>query len=1113
MRSMDPHLWELLEEGGPDDEVSAALRLHHPDRVPSGVRIVARFGEIVTCRLRRRDIPAVRADGRVASLKAPDPMIPEHAMPALESLEGEAAMPLEADERRPRELMAAGRGVVVGVVDWGADPVHPNFRHADGRTRLLALWDQRGRPGRASVNPYGYGVIHSADAINRGLESEDPYAALGYDPRDSDPDGFGSHGSHVMDIAAGSGRTGPAGLAPEAELIFVHLASTGTTGLATLGDSVALLEAVDFIARSAGERPWVANLSIGNHGGPHDGSTLVELGFDRALLAAPGRAIVQSCGNYFERHTHTFGALRPGETKVLTWETDAADRTDNELELWYSGRDRFIVEVEAPNGLRSRRVALGENATLTVDGQPIGRVYHRAADPNNGDHHINMFLYPGAPAGEWRVILGGEDVVDGRFHGWIERDEGCHACQSRFAGVDAAPVCTTGTICNGLRTIAVGAYDSRSPHRAAAPFSSMGPTRDGRQKPDVGAPGVGILAARSASGDEAAMLTRKSGTSMAAPHVTGCIALMFEVAPRRLHIEETRRILLSTALPVEGDSSVRARFGSGHLGLAAAVEAARRVESAAVRRPEAIESVSLDEAGHEAPPSMPATEPIRLDEVAEPEGDAQAPVVPAFDSADVIAGPGDVLRVALSPGDVVVEVPRRQPPRVSVLSAGVVLTLADVRRRGLAASGPGRYVVVQDGPPRHIADEAGRLAPDVTILRPRRAGRDAFAEGRVDPTTRLRLSVWAPESIVPSQPSGRTTAAGHATTWPMDLRDPAAQAILRERLRQAQGQLDDLTLTRTIFLDGTRPGGAVAWDRSFLRGVTNDTERQAQLGALVHVCHLEGIQVLAGYGEVTEGRSHTPAGDAFVSLLTQGDAAIERHGQEIVRFLFEASATRVPFDGISLDLEINGLGAQHKPAMRHFMKKLTEALRREGRFLAFAAPPMVSPTSTTLRGGPLSGWMQSQALDVAQGIPGLVARPMVYDGPTPDVAYHTAIIEFALRPASDPRGGGGLTEAQLQVGVKITKNQVIRNARGAVVRGEWDGVMREPDAIAQRAAEVMRPNGIGLAFWHLKSPVAAHMQEIARIGAGLNPRPSAPPAGVSFQPIQAPRRPRIAREL
>ena len=58
---------------------------------------------------------------------------------------------------------------------------------------------------------------------------------------------------------------GPAGIAPDADLIFVHLADRNTGGLANFGDSVRLLEAVDFISRTAGPQPCVINISAGRH--------------------------------------------------------------------------------------------------------------------------------------------------------------------------------------------------------------------------------------------------------------------------------------------------------------------------------------------------------------------------------------------------------------------------------------------------------------------------------------------------------------------------------------------------------------------------------------------------------------------------------------------------------------------------------------------------------------------------------------------------------------------------------------------------------------------------------------------------------------------------------
>ncbi|MGB7292646.1 MAG: S8 family serine peptidase [Thermodesulfobacteriota bacterium] len=577
---MDPGLKELIEEGEGADEIEVILKLRHGDDVPPHVRIVTRFGDIATCRLRRDRILETWEQEECLSVKASRLVEPEP-----EFIESDAASESENyfnDSRRPQSLEATGRGVVVGIADWGLDFAHPNFRKDDGSTRLLALWDQGNTTAVIKPAPYRYGVAYSHDEINRALESPRPYETLGYHPAESDTLDYGAHGTHVCDIAVGNGRAGasPVGIAPEADIVFVNLATRGISGLANLGDSVRILEALDFIAKIAGHQPWVVNLSLGRCGGPHTGLTLVEQGIDALLLQAPGRAIVQSTGNYFDERIHAAGQLRPGQKRTLTWWTDKADFTPNELEVWYSGRDSLILEVRLPESDAVFHVPLGKQRSIQIEGREVGRIYHRAHDPSNGDNHVDIFLYPSAPAGLWRINLIGEDIVDGRFHCWVERDSACRGCQSRFDPNDAISSSTTGTICNGFRTIAVGAYNPHSPGLELGSFSSSGPTMDGRQKPDLIAPGVRILAARSASREQpvgAPMLTRKSGTSMASPHVTGTVACMFEASQRPLWIHETRNLLLGSTQSVAAPPETAVRIGSGYLDIEKAVEAAGRV--------------------------------------------------------------------------------------------------------------------------------------------------------------------------------------------------------------------------------------------------------------------------------------------------------------------------------------------------------------------------------------------------------------------------------------------------------------------------------------------------------------------------------------------------------
>lgn len=590
---MDPALRELLQtDTQTADEVEAIIRLDRSIDHIEGIRIVTRFGPIATCRIPKTAIRATRKHAGVRSLKPARLFGPEKEPPRTHV--DQERVPLPGDQRRPDNLMLTGAGVVIAVVDWGCDFAHPNFRLADGSTRLTAFWDQRGTPTPGYPNRYGYGRIYSRRQINQALSSPSPYNALGCHPADADPDGKGSHGCHVMDIAAGNGANGgPVGVAPEADLIFVHLSNQGTSGLANLGDSVRIIEAVDFVARAAGRRPWVINLSVGRHGGPHDGSTLAEMAFDAALRTAPGRFIVQSAGNYFNKNIHLDGRLRPNQTQSFDLRIDADDVTPNELEVWYSGQDAISIRVESPTGFRFDWVKLEYERDIIIDGVIVGRIYNRRQDPNNADNIIHTFLYPTAPPGLWRVTLRGDRIFSGLFHAWLERDEACARCQAHFKDLETDNQYTIGTLANGRIPLVVGAYDAHSSDRTVAPFSSAGPTRDNRPKPDLAAPGVDVLAARSAPHgwrDNSGLMIRKSGTSMAAPHVTGTVALCLQGARRPLGWNEIRELILTSTEPAAASGLQALRLGHGYLDIIKVVErvsaAAPVVAASAGDRPE-----------------------------------------------------------------------------------------------------------------------------------------------------------------------------------------------------------------------------------------------------------------------------------------------------------------------------------------------------------------------------------------------------------------------------------------------------------------------------------------------------------------------------------------------
>jgi subtilisin family serine protease len=194
-------------------------------------------------------------------------------------------------------------------------------------------------------------------------------------------------------------------------------------------------------------------------------------------------------------------------------------------------------------------------------------IANRLHEPNNQDNMINLYLAADTPAGPWQVKLHSRGNQAVHYHAWIERRD---QHQSAFAkSPDNAY--TLGSISCGHETIAVASFDAHQSGRRISTFSSEGPTRDGRQKPELSAPGDGVVAACSRTGNGTTVM---SGTSMAAPAVTGLVALLLAEAQRRgkkLSSAEIRKALFDSARrdpprlkPGQWDS--RYGFGRAHIG-------------------------------------------------------------------------------------------------------------------------------------------------------------------------------------------------------------------------------------------------------------------------------------------------------------------------------------------------------------------------------------------------------------------------------------------------------------------------------------------------------------------------------------------------------------------
>ena len=238
--NLDPALAEAVAAASEQEVIEGIIRLEDPKEIPPQFRLVTQFIRICTGRFRAADTWRIRRHPNVVSLKA--------ARPLSIAQQSDSLFPVDKFGRPgAASLPYTGRGSIVAMLDFGLDFGHPNFLNPDGTTRVMSLWHQGAPYQSGSPNRYGYGRVFSQQEINLALLESDPYRALGYHPAISD-NGHGSHGTHTTDIAAGNGQAlnSLRGVAPEADLLFVHLSTPRSAPGANLGDSVRMLEALDF---------------------------------------------------------------------------------------------------------------------------------------------------------------------------------------------------------------------------------------------------------------------------------------------------------------------------------------------------------------------------------------------------------------------------------------------------------------------------------------------------------------------------------------------------------------------------------------------------------------------------------------------------------------------------------------------------------------------------------------------------------------------------------------------------------------------------------------------------------------------------------------------------
>lgn len=426
-------------------------------------------------------------------------------------------------------LRLSGAGVLVAVIDSGIDYAHPDFRNADGTTRILALWDQTIPSGSVAAPgteylyaPTGYylGTEFSQEVINRALEQPTEQQRYAICPsRDSS-----GHGTHVAGIAAGNGRASEGryrGVAYEGRMVIVKL---GVQREGAFPRTSELMQAVDYCVRKARDygMPLALNLSFGNNYGSHSGTSLIETYLDD--MSNYGRSsIVIGSGNEGASAAHTSGRVQAGRTENVELSVSPYESATN-LQIWKSYADEISVSIVHPNGTVVGPIRQIQGTQRFTVGTTEILLYYGEPSPYSPYQEIYIEFLPAGEyvdAGIWEIRLVPQRIVAGNYDMWLPAG----GILNEGTGFLYPSEETTLTIPSTAgKVITVGAYDAR--FNQLASFSGRGYTRETNQvKPDIAAPGVEITSCAPGGG-----YVTRTGTSMATPFVTGSAALLMEWA-------------------------------------------------------------------------------------------------------------------------------------------------------------------------------------------------------------------------------------------------------------------------------------------------------------------------------------------------------------------------------------------------------------------------------------------------------------------------------------------------------------------------------------------------------------------------------------------------------
>jgi minor extracellular serine protease Vpr len=563
--ALPPTLKPILTQSGDMPRVDVFIQTNGGTTFSTpGIIVKSAIGDIIVASVPLARLEELARESHIQSLHAPKVWAPTLDKSVNETI---------ADTVRTH-YSVKGKDIIIGVIDTGIDWQHPDFRMASDatKTRIKFLWDlsdNTGPPptgfGSSGGTEYDETQINAALAGSGAVNAQDPVG----------------HGTHVAGIAGGLN-----GMAPDADLIIVKATRSGSQSF-TSTDVVTALDYVDKKAAALG-KPYVLNLSLGGQQGPHDGRSAEAAAIDN--LVGPGimdKVAVVAAGNDGNNRIHAKGTLNSNsvlyESRSFTANLGAQVSIDLWTQVSPNTPNTVFVQITGPDSLSFESSGFPPVPTEASNSDGDIKIFSSPFPIIQTGTDINSNIQITVKKmGTWTVsVRGSKGDGTGEFNMWI------YSNNAAWLATDGDFSYLVGSPGASVHAITVGAYVTKASwtdadgtlHTAAAngvavvpgnrsSFSSPGPTRDGRRKPEISAPGQLIASSLSRDATSGGVSIFNSGnilpgtltaiaqgTSQATPHVTGAVALLMEQAKRDSVVLDAKIVRDALQISARSDAS------------------------------------------------------------------------------------------------------------------------------------------------------------------------------------------------------------------------------------------------------------------------------------------------------------------------------------------------------------------------------------------------------------------------------------------------------------------------------------------------------------------------------------------------------------------------------